>query len=64
MMDATPVRGVVTESPQEAWEIIEQDAVVLRWKLLVRKNRRLSFKRRCWAALGALLNEIKKRGRS
>ena len=38
--------------------------VLARWARLIRKNRRLAFKRRCWAALGRLLNDIKAAGRA
>eukprot|EP00969_Alexandrium_andersonii_P162476 7182107-Alexandrium_andersonii.AAC.1 len=34
-----------------------------RWGKLVRKANRLAFKRRSWAALGTILNNVKKSGR-
>ena len=39
------------------------EEIVELWASVVRRLRRLAFKRRCWAFLGHLLNLIKQQGR-
>ena len=49
------------EPREQRWISHDADWAVRAWSDLVRKKRRLAFKRRCWSFLGVHLRTIKQR---
>ena len=61
--DPAPQAATEPEEASQAAEADEQEAVIASWRRVTRRLLRLAYKRRCWASLGNLLNQIKKQGR-